>query len=186
MDILDISLAVKNAEQKLVKEGKIGMASVAEKQFSVTVTLAPNEELGNLNACIIEGTCEVEPTDLSASLYWYSDNNIRHRVDTAKIKGVVSGSVWLGNRNLLGEENDSEHLNDSPFLVIIDFNNNATLFIDRHPREMKFEISREYEEIKPIDQKYIPPMDSITLNGADGNKYKLTVDENGALAVNPA
>lgn len=34
-----------------------------------------------------------------------------------------------------------------------------------------------------IDQKYIPALDSITLNGADGKQYKVTVDASGSLAV---
>ena len=39
------------------------------------------------------------------------------------------------------------------------------------------------ETIHPIDPKYIPAMDSITLNGADGKQYEVTVDANGALSV---
>ena len=35
----------------------------------------------------------------------------------------------------------------------------------------------------PIDPKYIPAMDSITLNGADGKQYEVTVDANGALVT---
>lgn len=38
-----------------------------------------------------------------------------------------------------------------------------------------------YEAIYPIDPKYIPPLDSLTLNGADGKQYKLSVDESGQL-----
>lgn len=39
------------------------------------------------------------------------------------------------------------------------------------------------ETIHPIDPKFIPPMDSLTLNGADGKRYKLSVDENGQLVT---
>lgn len=39
------------------------------------------------------------------------------------------------------------------------------------------------ETIHPIDPKYLPALDSITLNGADGKQYKLAVDESGALAA---
>lgn len=39
--------------------------------------------------------------------------------------------------------------------------------------------------IHPIDPKYIPTMDSITLNGADGKQYKVTVDANGKLTTTP-
>lgn len=37
------------------------------------------------------------------------------------------------------------------------------------------------ETIHPIDPKFIPAFDSITLNGADGKQYKLSVDESGTL-----
>lgn len=40
----------------------------------------------------------------------------------------------------------------------------------------------EYETIHPIDQKFLPPVDSITMNGADGKQYKLTVS-GGALNI---
>lgn len=38
------------------------------------------------------------------------------------------------------------------------------------------------ETVHPIDQKYIPPVDSLTMNGADGKRYKLTVN-NGSISV---
>lgn len=38
------------------------------------------------------------------------------------------------------------------------------------------------EIVRPIDQKYIPAMDGITLNGTDGKQYKITA-ANGALKV---
>ena len=37
------------------------------------------------------------------------------------------------------------------------------------------------ENIHHINQRLIPALDSLTLNGADGKQYKLTVDKNGAL-----
>lgn len=39
------------------------------------------------------------------------------------------------------------------------------------------------ETIHHINQKFIPPLDSLTLNGADGKQYRLTIDENGALVI---
>lgn len=39
------------------------------------------------------------------------------------------------------------------------------------------------ETIHTIDPKYIPTLDALTLNGADGKQYTLTVDDTGALAV---
>ena len=39
----------------------------------------------------------------------------------------------------------------------------------------------ECETVHQIDAKFIPALDSLTMNGADGKQYKLAVDENGAL-----
>lgn len=43
-------------------------------------------------------------------------------------------------------------------------------------------ISISTETIVPIDPKFIPPMDSLTINGTDGKQYKLVVN-NGAISV---
>ncbi len=37
--------------------------------------------------------------------------------------------------------------------------------------------------IHPIDPKFIPVMDSLVLNGADGKQYKIAVDASGALTA---
>ena len=44
--------------------------------------------------------------------------------------------------------------------------------------------SLSYEEIHPIPQEYIPPLDRLILNGADGNQYALTITD-GAISVAP-
>lgn len=41
------------------------------------------------------------------------------------------------------------------------------------------------ETVRPIDPKFLPGIDALTLNGADGKQYKLVVDASGALAVTP-
>ena len=38
--------------------------------------------------------------------------------------------------------------------------------------------------IHPIPQEYIPPLDRLVLNGADGNQYALTITD-GAISVAP-
>ena len=37
--------------------------------------------------------------------------------------------------------------------------------------------------VHPIEPKFIPAMDSLTLNGADGKQYKVTVDASGVLTA---
>lgn len=37
--------------------------------------------------------------------------------------------------------------------------------------------------VHPIDPKYIPTLDYLTLNGADGKQYKVTVNESGVLTA---
>lgn len=39
------------------------------------------------------------------------------------------------------------------------------------------------ETIHPIDPKYIPAMDSVTLNSPNGTQFKITVDDTGALTA---
>ena len=39
------------------------------------------------------------------------------------------------------------------------------------------------ETIHPIDQKFIPALDSLTLNGPDGRQYKVYVNESGELVT---
>lgn len=43
----------------------------------------------------------------------------------------------------------------------------------------------DMKTIHPIDPKYIPALDSITLNGADGKQYKLAINESGTLVATP-
>lgn len=45
-------------------------------------------------------------------------------------------------------------------------------------------ITTETETIHPIPAEYIPPLDRLILNGADGNQYALTITD-GALSVAP-
>lgn len=42
----------------------------------------------------------------------------------------------------------------------------------------------ETQTIHPIPQEYIPPLDRLVLNGADGNQYALTITD-GAISVAP-
>lgn len=45
------------------------------------------------------------------------------------------------------------------------------------------DVTFEYGSIHPIDPKYIPAMDSLTLVSPDGTSYKVTVDDSGNLAA---
>lgn len=54
------------------------------------------------------------------------------------------------------------------------------LYVDDHSYTSLLEI----EIITPIPQEYIPPLDRLILNGADGNQYALTITD-GALSVAP-
>ena len=58
------------------------------------------------------------------------------------------------------------------------------------PEEMAFLNEQMRQEVKknqlayPIPQEYIPPLDRLILNGADGKQYALTVTD-GAISVAP-
>lgn len=105
-------------------------------------------------------------------------------------KGVAfemdgTNAVLLGNASLYGFADTGE-----PFVVI--GMSNATMVGDLAMLDMEgnptgsashtFGLSVLTETIHTIDPKFIPPMDSLTINGTDGKRYKLTVN-NGSISV---
>lgn len=115
-------------------------------------------------------------------VYWQGKNY------TCVCKAItLDGEIFnaAGNLFLMGTDDTGE-----PFYMASNAQGFSIVDIEAMQSQQTVDrvigISCTTETIVPIDQKYIHPMGSITLNGADGNQYKLTVDENGELAVNPA
>lgn len=44
-------------------------------------------------------------------------------------------------------------------------------------------VNVQWETIHPIDPKFVPTMDSITLNSPSGNRFTVTVDDTGAITT---
>ena len=82
---------------------------------------------------------------------------------------------YLGDIAILWEQ--FEPTEDS-FLVV----GNEAFVIAMDTNEGNY-IRVQSETICPIDQKYIPALDSLTLNGADGKQYRLSVNESGELVT---
>jgi hypothetical protein len=69
-----------------------------------------------------------------------------------------------------------------PFFISSGGGTHATLYsVDGG--ENSFAVYQQSEVIHPIDPKFVPVMDSITLNGADGKQYKVSVNASGALVA---
>jgi len=89
----------------------------------------------------------------------------------------VGSYYCLGNASLYnkGNTNSGEPfcfvLTGSSYKFVVADDDNHTVTIQGEPT------------IHKIDSKYIPALDSITLNGADGKQYSITVDASGALVV---
>lgn len=69
---------------------------------------------------------------------------------------------------------------------INEINGGNLTVISKEPGIVHIKMTHEYDEVYVIDPKYIaelPPLHSITLNGADGKQYKVAVDETGALTA---
>ena len=97
----------------------------------------------------------------------------------------VPGVVYLGDIGVLFSGTATEG-SPTPFCIATDNSTMAMAFLVDPDGNMyadgTINISAR-SAVHKIDPKYIPALDSITLNGADDKQYKLTVDANGALAV---
>ena len=58
------------------------------------------------------------------------------------------------------------------------------VYLDENGIDVAFAKSLELETIHPLPAEYIPPLDRLILNGADGNQYALTITD-GAISVAP-
>ena len=178
MDILTLYLAAKKAEQNLAESGKIASTSVNYRSETHKYTFVPNDDFGGLCAVMIDGTLGVKPSDFDLRFIW---NSLELRVP------FDGQNIIFGNYDLAGLEvtNPDLHISSGSFLLVIDFMQNTTMVIAKNPGEHSFAMISHYEKIVPIDQKYIPPLDSLILNGADGQQYVVSVDEGGSLVVLP-
>lgn len=85
--------------------------------------------------------------------------------------------LHIGNASLYGNNADT----GEPFDFRMQENGRCQVFV-RDSETHTISIVTP-ETVHPIAPKYIPPLDSLTLNGADGKQYKLSVDESGQLVT---
>lgn len=93
-------------------------------------------------------------------------------------------AVFVGNRSIMGlGENTGE-----PYLIVCFEQTDLSdvrkynAIVSAVPGSHTLTIMQE--TIHPIPQEYIPPLDRLILNGADGNQYALTITD-GAISVAP-
>ena len=178
MSIIDAIMGKNMAIDELAKDGRVASfikRSTQSEKYEISTET--NEEMGGLCVSIVQGTFGVKETDDYVSLILGDDfNYLPYWCDYQP----VTSPMYIGNKGLAfpDEENTGVGL-----LVLIDFSQNTSLVITNSPKIVKMKVVRYFRDIVPIDPKYLPSVDSITMNGADGNQYKLTVNESGELAV---
>ena len=117
-----------------------------------------------------------EPLDLS------SVTKIVHYENESEVESDLS-SAHVGYGSYTGIEGLT--IDNIPYIVSVSGENEWGLgvglwFLDCEGLRVE---RVEYTAVHTIDPKYIPALDALVLNGADGKQYKVTVDELGALAV---
>lgn len=178
MDLIDISLGAEEAVSMLEESGRVGR-SLTNKEWWISSTVngasydfVASEEFGGL--FVVHGNSInnfVKPTDFDVTVRW-DDKDYYCKINS------METAAFIGNQSLSGDGNNT----GEPFFIIIDWDDVNTLIISETEGEHYLNICRYYKTIAPTDPKYLPPVDSITMNGADGKQYKLTVS-GGALNI---
>lgn len=178
MDVIDINLAVSKAVNRTVaeleKDEKIGRVFPVFRAvtYDAGVTCNDNEEFPGIYTSLISTNTWVELTDVEVRITW---DGVKHRYVIDK---SFSGAWRFGNKSLVKEDEDT----GEPFLIIVDFDQEAVLVIAETPGFHSLIVECYEGKVTPIDPKFIPTVDSLTINGTDGKQYKLTVN-NGAISV---
>lgn len=168
MDILTLSLAV----QKALRE--LGI----DKETKKTVVLPETTVENNGNGIYF---CPYANLTIGET-YVVKLNNEIYRTECFDMDGNIS----IGNR---AEVNDGISTGE-PFVYQPAQNGEYAVCMVVNPDTFEplpydsitIEIYQETEVVIPIEQKFLPPVDSLTFNGVDGKKYKLTIN-NGAVSV---
>lgn len=166
MDAVTLAMAKAYTDsQRLAYEG-------TEKQYCgrIRVEANYNEDFGGLYVSTSVGTFGVVESALAVEIEW---DHVLYYFNTSGIRG----GFQLGNLSLAGQGDDT----GEPFLIIFDFDQNTTLYIAEQGGPHDFSCSYYYKAIHPIDPKFLPSMDSLTLVSPNGTSYKVTVDDSGNL-----
>ena len=93
----------------------------------------------------------------------------------------MNGDIHIGDPYLL----DGGSGTGEPFDIIVDHPNGALIVTEDTSASHTFSISRLVTEVVKIDEKYLPTPEYIIPSSTSGStkKFKITVDDNGALTA---
>ena len=100
------------------------------------------------------------------------------RVDLSTDSGTIIQSynlIVLGSKYLVIALGTNAEYPEPGIYISVD------IALEMSGQENPF-VTLQWETIHPIDQKFIPPVDSLTINGTDGKQYKLTIS-GGSLNI---
>lgn len=89
------------------------------------------------------------------------------------------GDAFIGNLGLDGGEDTGE-----PFIIY--FQDGMTIVLYQSGHSGTIRVYVDSETIHPIDPKFIPALDSITLNSPGGKRFTLMVDDSGTITATEA
>ena len=103
-----------------------------------------------------------------------------YRCVTVLGTGTGSTQLYVGNASIASTAGYAD--TGEPFCLRIPASGDrATVW--GSPGTHTLEVLNIVDTIVPVDQKYIPALDSVTMNSADGKQYKLYVNESGELTA---
>lgn len=153
MDVIDISLAVKKAISQLEESGKIGKTKIVGRQTMTPFATEYNEELGGLCVVQLEGTLGIEETDKEVRFRYLMPNGEYNSIYGLTELVPVTSPLIFGNKALGGLGDDTGEF----FLIIVDFEQNASLIVSKSVWDGKLETNAYYVAVDTtIDPKYIP------------------------------
>ena len=185
MDLLTRTMAKKYTDSQRLGYTETKQFSVIPKQ---EITLESNDEFGGV---LVWQGGEGKKTILDIAEFFRQNQNAVFAVDVNdhlyeyewSDDIIVGETLVLGNKGLMGAGDDT----GEPFLFIISEGYGVVYENPDSFTSMSTVVSLtlKSETVHQIDKKHIPPLDSLTLNGADGKQYAITVNESGALVATP-
>lgn len=157
MDMITLAMAKAYTDSKQLASAETTLTTVFENASAAMVSKVDTSLVESGTRCVVEFCGETYERTA------YVDRD---------------GKIAVGNSYLRGGESDT----GEPFCI---WNQTNSVYGIKRASGFTGEISLyvKTEIIHTIDPKFIPAMDSLTLNGADGKQYKVTVDANGALVA---
>lgn len=172
MDVIALAMAKTYSDKQRLAYTARAIDIVASES---KILLEPNDDFGGI-ACAFERytiTKFDEKYNPIAIVIW---NGVEYWCKPfIGVETITIGNSHLGNP-------DDEDTGEPFFLMQTpELNDGHVTWFSNTTGLVTVRINYEHDIINPIDPKFIPAFDSITLNGADGKQYKLSVDESGTL-----